>query len=105
VFRPSHDGARLFDTGPPAVVVTGANGQLGRAFVSRLVKDEACVRLFVARGSKSRSANRAIRRRWTARSLTATAVFHIGAAMGGGWEAYEATAAITGTRNIGEACL
>jgi nucleoside-diphosphate-sugar epimerase len=34
----------------------------------------------------------------------ATAVFHIGAAMGGGWEAHEA-ATITGTRNVVNACL
>ncbi len=34
----------------------------------------------------------------------ATAVFHIGAAMGGGWAAHEA-GTIAGTRNVVEACL
>ena len=34
----------------------------------------------------------------------ATAVFHVGAAMGGPWEAHEA-ATITGTRNVIDACL
>src|SRR6266850_1272542 len=98
----------------PAVVVTGANGLLGSAFVKRLIHEEEYVRLFVRRlpppeildhpqvevvlgdlGDPEAVDD----------SLAgATAVFHLGAAMGGGWAAHEA-ATITGTRNVVEACL
>jgi predicted dehydrogenase/nucleoside-diphosphate-sugar epimerase len=98
----------------PVVVVTGANGLLGRAFVKRLIEEDEYVRLFVRRlpppeitdhpqievvlgelGDPD-AVDRAID--------GATAVFHIGAAMSGGWAAHEA-ATITGTRNVVEACL
>lgn len=98
----------------PAVVVTGANGLLGRAFVKRLIEEEEFVRLFVRRLPPAEirdhhqvevvlgelgdleAVDRAV--------AGATAVFHIGAAMGGGWEAHEA-ATIAGTRNVVTACL
>ncbi len=98
----------------PAVVVTGANGLLGSAFVKRLIHEDEYVRLFVRRLPPPEIADhpqievvlgelgdpdaedRAIE--------GATAVFHIGAAMGGGWAAHEA-ATIEGTRNVVEACL
>ncbi|MGD1018505.1 MAG: NAD-dependent epimerase/dehydratase family protein [Verrucomicrobiia bacterium] len=98
----------------PAVVVTGANGLLGRAFVQRLIREDEYVRLFVRRLPPPEIADhpqievvlgelgdpdavdRAI--------AGATAVFHIGAAMGGGWAAHEA-GTIAGTRNVVEACL
>jgi predicted dehydrogenase/nucleoside-diphosphate-sugar epimerase len=101
-------------SGRPAVVVTGANGQLGRAFMRRLIKEEEHIRLFVRRLPAPEILNhpqievvlgelgdpgavdRAI--------ANATTVFHLGAAMGGPWEAHEA-ATITGTRNVVEACL
>ncbi|MBI3029529.1 MAG: NAD-dependent epimerase/dehydratase family protein [Candidatus Rokubacteria bacterium] len=97
----------------PAVVVTGANGHLGRAFVNRLIDEGEFMRLFVRRLpppeilhhpqvevtlgdlGDPEAVDRAL--------ANATTVFHIGAAMGGGWEAHEA-ATITGTRNIVEAC-
>jgi predicted dehydrogenase/nucleoside-diphosphate-sugar epimerase len=98
----------------PAVVVTGANGLLGSAFVKRLVQEEEYVRLFVRRLpppeildhpqievvlgdlGDPEAVDRAM--------AGATAVFHFGAAMGGSWAAHEA-ATITGTRNVVEACL
>lgn len=101
-------------SGRPAVVVTGANGQLGRALVQRLIKEEEFVRLFVRR----LPAPELLHHRQVEivlgelgepgavdRALAgATAVFHLGAAMSGPWEAHEA-ATITGTRNVVEACL
>ncbi|HVM62380.1 MAG TPA: NAD-dependent epimerase/dehydratase family protein [Verrucomicrobiae bacterium] len=98
----------------PVVVVTGANGLLGRAFVKRLIEEDEYVRLFVRRLPPPEIADhpqvevvlgelgdpiavdRAIE--------GATAVFHIGAAMSGGWPAHEA-GTIAGTRNVVEACL
>lgn len=101
-------------SGRPAVVVTGANGQLGRAFVNRLIQEEEFVRLFVRRLPPPEILNHpqvevvlgdlgdpaAVDRALQG----ATAVFHIGAAMGGGWAAHEA-ATIAGTRNVVDACL
>jgi len=98
----------------PAVVVTGANGWLGNAFVKRLIREEEFVRLYVRRLpppeildhrqievvlgdlGDPEAVDRAIE--------GATAVFHFGAAMGGSWDAHEA-ATITGTRNVVGACL
>jgi predicted dehydrogenase/nucleoside-diphosphate-sugar epimerase len=98
----------------PAAVVTGANGLLGRALVKRLIQEEEFVRLFVRRLpppeildhprvevvlgdlSDRQAVHRAVEE--------ATAVFHIGAAMGGGWATHEA-ATIMGTRNVVDACL
>jgi predicted dehydrogenase/nucleoside-diphosphate-sugar epimerase len=98
----------------PAVVVTGANGLLGRAFVKRLIEEDEHIRLFVRRLPPPEIADHpqievvlgelgdpdAVDRVIDG----ATAVFHIGAAMNGGWAAHEA-ATITGTRNVVEACL
>lgn len=98
----------------PAVVVTGANGLLGTAFVNRLIQEEEFIRLFVRRLpppeildhpqievvlgdlGDPEAVDGAL--------AGATAVFHLGAAMGGSWAAHEA-ATITGTRNVVEACL
>jgi predicted dehydrogenase/nucleoside-diphosphate-sugar epimerase len=106
--------SRYQSSGRPAVVVTGANGQLGRALVRRLVGEKACVRLLVRRLpppeilqhprvevtlgdlGDPHAVDRAL--------VGATAVFHVGAAMSGGWEAHEA-ATVAGTRNVVEACL
>ena len=101
-------------SGRPAVVVTGANGLLGNAFVNRLIKEDEFVRLFVRRLPPPEILNHpqvevvlgdlgdpgAVDRALQ----NATAVFHIGAAMGGGWAAHEA-ATITGTQNVVDACL
>jgi predicted dehydrogenase/nucleoside-diphosphate-sugar epimerase len=98
----------------PAVVVTGANGLLGSAFVKRLIREDEYVRLFVRRVPPPEIADHpqievvlgelgdpeAVDRAIDG----ATAVFHIGAAMGGGWATHEA-GTIAGTRNVVEACL
>jgi predicted dehydrogenase/nucleoside-diphosphate-sugar epimerase len=98
----------------PAVVVTGANGLLGRAFVKRLIQEDEYIRLFVRRLPPPEIVDHpqievvlgelgdpeAVDRAFHG----ATAVFHIGAAMNGAWTAHEA-ATITGTRNVVEACL
>jgi predicted dehydrogenase/nucleoside-diphosphate-sugar epimerase len=101
-------------SGRPAVVVTGANGMVGRALVQRLINEDEFVRLFVRRLPAAevlqhpqvevvlgelgdpQAVDRAL--------ANATAVFHLGAAMGGPWEAHEA-GTIVGTRNVVEACL
>jgi 2-alkyl-3-oxoalkanoate reductase len=98
----------------PSVVVTGANGLLGSAVVKHLIREGEFVRLFVRRlpppeilhhpqvevvlgdlGDPD-AVSRALQ--------GSTAVFHIGAAMGGGQAAHE-SATIVGTRNVVEACL
>ena len=98
----------------PAVVVTGANGHLGRALVRRLLANGERVRAFVRQeppdefrqhprfdvflgelgdpaGVQEGLAN-------------ATGVYHCGAATTGGWPAHE-SGTIAGTRNVVEACL
>lgn len=98
----------------PAVVITGANGLLGRALVRRLLDDGERVRLFVRRAPAPEilhhprvdvvlgelgdpaAVDRALRH--------ATTVFHCGAAMAGPWPAHE-SATVAGTRNIVAACL
>jgi nucleoside-diphosphate-sugar epimerase len=101
-------------TGKPAVVVTGANGNLGRALVNRLLKENQSVRLFVRRlpapeilhhpqvevvlGELGEPGI------VDAALKGATAVYHVGAAMGGGWATHEA-GTIAGTRNVVGACL
>lgn len=101
-------------TARPAVVVTGANGQVGHALVQRLIKEEEFVRVFVRRVPPPAIAEHpqvevvlgelgdpgAVERALA----NATAVFHVGAAMGGPWEAHEA-GTIAGTRNVVESCL
>ena len=98
----------------PAVLVTGANGLLGRALVNRLIEEQQLVRIFVRRlppldillnprievvlgdlGDPEAVAHA---------MEGSTAVFHIGAAMRGGWAMHEA-ATIIGTRNVVDACL
>ena len=98
----------------PAVVVTGANGLLGSTFVKRLIDEDEYVRLFVRRLPPPEIADHAqievvLGELGDPDAVDsaiegATAVFHIGAAMGGGWAAHEA-ATIAGTRNVVEACL
>jgi nucleoside-diphosphate-sugar epimerase len=98
----------------PAIVVTGANGHLGRALVRRLLDDGERVRLFVRREPAPEirdhpqvdvvlgelgdpaAVDRALRH--------ATTVFHCGAAMFGPWPAHE-SATVEGTRNVVAACL
>jgi predicted dehydrogenase/nucleoside-diphosphate-sugar epimerase len=98
----------------PAIVVTGANGLLGRALVRRLLDDGERVRLFVRRPpapdilqhprvdvvlgelGDPAAVDQALRH--------ATTVFHCGAAMAGPWPAHE-SATVTGTRNVVTACL
>lgn len=101
-------------SGRPAVVVTGANGHLGRAFVNRLIEEDQFVRLFVRRLPPPEILHHpqvevALGDLGDPQAVDgalahATAVVHIGAAMGGGWEAHEA-ATVAGTRNVVEACL
>ena len=96
------------------VVVTGANGQLGRALVQRLINEEEFVRLFVRRLPPAEVLNHpqvevvlgdlGDPEIVDAALANATAVFHLGAAMSGGWAAHEA-ATITGSRNVVESCL
>ena len=98
----------------PAIVVTGANGLLGRALVRRLLDDGERVRLFVRREPPPEirdhprvdvvlgelgdpgAVDQALRH--------ATTVFHCGAAMSGPWPAHE-SGTVGGTRNIVTACL
>jgi len=96
------------------VVVTGANGLLGGAFVKRLIQEDEYIRLFVRRLPPPEIVDHpqievvlgdlgdpeAVDRAFDG----ATAVFHIGAAMNGARTAHEA-ATTTGTRNVVEACL
>jgi 2-alkyl-3-oxoalkanoate reductase len=96
------------------VVVTGANGLLGRALVRRLLERGERIRLFVRRepaaevrrnplvevaigelGDPS-AVGRALR--------GATTVFHCGAAMFGAWPAH-VSGTIEGTRNVIASCL
>jgi predicted dehydrogenase/nucleoside-diphosphate-sugar epimerase len=106
--------SRYQPSGRPAVVVTGANGQVGRALVKRLIAEEEFVRAFVRRLPVAAELNHpqveivlgdlgdpeAVDRAMA----NATAVFHLGAAMTGPWAAHEC-ATVTGTRNVVEACL
>ncbi len=97
-----------------AVVVTGANGLLGRALARRLLERGERVRLFVRReppieirdhpqvevvlgelGDPS-AVDHGL--------ANATTVFHCGAAMFGPWPAHE-SGTIEGTRNVVAACL
>jgi predicted dehydrogenase/nucleoside-diphosphate-sugar epimerase len=109
------DVARPRRTAPsePAIVVSGANGLLGRALVRKLLADGERVRLFVRReppeelrrhpqvdvvigelGDPS-AVERGLAR--------ATTVFHCGATMFGAWPAHVAST-IVGTRNVVAAC-
>jgi len=98
----------------PTVVVTGANGLLGRALVRRLIQENETVRMFV-RQLPSQEILRDPRVEVVLGELGdpeavdralegSTAVFHAGAAMSGGWNAHEA-GTITGTQNVVNACL
>jgi nucleoside-diphosphate-sugar epimerase len=101
-------------SGQPAVVVTGANGQLGRPLVERLIREGERVRLFVRRLPSDDSVNHP-QAEVVVGDLGdpaavddvvrgATTVFHLGAAMTGAWADHEA-GTIAGTRNVVEACL
>jgi predicted dehydrogenase/nucleoside-diphosphate-sugar epimerase len=98
----------------PSVVVTGANGLLGSALVTRLIQEEEFVRVFVRQLPPPEILHNP-RVEVVLGDLGdpkavhdvlegATAVFHIGAAMSGGEAAHE-SATITGTRNVVDACL
>lgn len=101
---------------PPqaAVVVTGANGLLGRALVQRLLEHGERVRLFVRREPPPEIREHPLvdvvlgdlgDPSAVARGLAnATTVFHCGAAMFGPWPAH-ASGTIEGTRNVLAACL
>lgn len=92
-------------------LVTGAGGALGSAVVERLRRDGHRVRLFVRRAPESvpdgvevvtgdlgdpAAVARAVK--------GARTVFHVGAAMKGGWEDHQ-RGTIAGTANVIDACL
>ena len=98
----------------PAIVVTGANGHLGRALVRPLLANGERVRLFVRQeqrdefhlaSSMPRSLGPTGRSGSRPEGLAnATGVYHCGAATTGGWPAHE-SGTIAGTRNVVEVCL
>jgi len=98
----------------PAVVVTGANGLLGRALVARLLDRGERVRLFVRReppaGTRAHPLVEVVHGELGDPSSVeqglagATTVFHCGAAMFGPWPAHE-SGTIEGTRNVVSTCL
>ena len=98
----------------PAVVVTGANGLLGRALVARLLERGERVRLFVRReppaGIREHPRVEVVLGELGDPSSVergmagATTVFHCGAAMFGPWPAHE-SGTIEGTRNVIAASL
>lgn len=97
-----------------AVVVTGANGLLGRALVRRLLEQGERVRLFVRREPSADLRDHPLVEvvlgdlgdpSAVARGLAnATTVFHCGAAMFGSWPAH-VSGTIEGTRNVLASCL
>ncbi len=101
---------------PPqaAVVVTGANGLLGRALVRRLIEQGERIRLFVRREPSADLVAHPLVEvvlgdlgdpSAVARGLAnATTVFHCGAAMFGPWPAH-VSGTIEGTRNVLASCL
>jgi nucleoside-diphosphate-sugar epimerase len=101
---------------PPqaAVVVTGANGLLGRVLVQRLLERGERIRLFVRRAPPPEFREHPLvdvvfgdlgDPSAVARSLAnATTVFHCGAAMFGPWPAH-ASGTIEGTRNVLASCV
>lgn len=119
VARPA-DAAKLAArpprSAPPqaAVVVTGANGLLGRALVRRLLEQGERLRLFVRREPPLEIRDHPLVEvvlgdlgdpAAVARGLAnATTVFHCGAAMFGSWPAH-VSGTIEGTRNVLASCL
>jgi nucleoside-diphosphate-sugar epimerase len=119
VARPA-DAAKLAvrapHAAPPqaAVVVTGANGLLGRALVQRLLEHGERIRLFVRREPPPELRGHPLVEvvlgdlgdpSAVARGLVnATTVFHCGAAMFGPWPAH-ASGTVEGTRNVLASCL
>ena len=101
---------------PPqaAVVVTGANGLLGRVLVQRLLEHGERIRLFVRRVPPPEFREHPLvdvvfgdlgDPSAVARGLAnATTVFHCGAAMFGPWPAH-ASGTIEGTRNVLASCV
>lgn len=103
--------ARFRGSVEPAIVVTGASGFLGRRLVARLLADGERVRVLVRRppaeadprvevvlgdlGDRD-AVDRAVR--------GATLVYHLGAAMHGGWAEHQ-RGTIGGTRHVVDACL
>jgi 2-alkyl-3-oxoalkanoate reductase len=99
---------------PSTVVVTGANGLLGRALVRRLIRENEKVRMFVRQLPPKEFLHDAHVEvvlgelgdpEAVDRALEGSiAVFHAGAAMNGGWNAHEA-GTIAGTQNVVNACI
>jgi predicted dehydrogenase/nucleoside-diphosphate-sugar epimerase len=97
-----------------AVVVTGANGLLGRALVQHLLERGERIRLFVRREPPPEISEHPLVEvvlgdlgdpSAVARGLAnATTVFHCGAAMFGPWPAH-VSGTIEGTRNVLASCL
>ena len=97
-----------------AVVITGANGLLGRALVRKLIERGEHLRLFVRREPPPEISGHplvevvigdlgdpcAVKQGLEG----ATSVFHCGAAMFGAWPAHE-SGTIEGTRNVISSCL
>lgn len=97
---------------PARILVTGASGFLGRALVRRLAGSGQAVRVLLRRPSRTplpegvsplygdlgdpAAVNRAV--------AGVEVVYHVGAAMNGGWEQFHA-GTVLGTRNVVEACL
>ena len=99
-------------SGSPAIVVTGAAGFLGKRLVARLLADGERVRVLVRRPPREAvdprlevvlgdlgdadAVDRVIR--------GATLVYHLGAAMHGGWADHQ-RGTIGGTRHVIDACM
>jgi nucleoside-diphosphate-sugar epimerase/predicted dehydrogenase len=105
--------ARYRASGTPAVVVTGAAGFLGKRLVARLLAEGERVRVLVRR--EPRAAEMDPRVEVALGDLGdrdavdqvvrgATLVYHLGAAMQGGWADHQ-RGTIGGTRHVIDACL
>jgi predicted dehydrogenase/nucleoside-diphosphate-sugar epimerase len=104
---------RQYDPPPARVLVTGASGFLGSALTRRLVEQGERPRVLLRRPAAPQSAAEGLDAVYGSLGEPATVdravtgvevVYHIGAAMKGGANDFEA-GTIWGTRNIIEACL